>query len=157
MIADTIDHNTLTKLVEAGAVRAAHVIGQSGGWGVMIRYGMLERPLAASRSKQLRTFKKLETLVAYLKDIGISRFDVDASQYDPATLKTYSRPDRAEAMKKAHEAAAYDLWFREQVEQALKEANDPNTVWIPHEAVKADMRRQRQALLARMTPTTEKP
>lgn len=150
MSTETIDHNTLSRLVEAGAVRGAHVIGQAGGWGVLIQYGMLERPLATSRSKQVRTFKKLETLVAYLKDIGISRFDVDATQYDPASLKTYTRPDRAAAMRQAHEAAVHDKWFREQVELAVKEADDPNTVWIPHEVVKADMQRQREALLARI-------
>jgi hypothetical protein len=139
----TIDHNTLSRLVEAGAVRGAHVIGQVGGWGVMIKYGMLERPLSATRSKKIRTFKKLETLVAYLKDIGISRFDVDA------TVQTYTRPDRAEAMRQAHEAVEHDQWFREQVGKALQEADDPAAVWIPHDTAKADMQRQRERLLAR--------
>lgn len=149
MSAETIDHTTLSRLVEAGAVRAAHVIGQVGGWGVVIRYGMTERPLAASRSRQVRIFKKLETLVGYLKGVGISRFDVDAANYDPATLKTYSRPDRAEALKRVHEAAEHDKWFREQVRQGLAEADDPSTAWVPHEVVKEDMRRQRTALKAR--------
>lgn len=153
MSAETIDHNTLSRLVEAGAVRGAHVIGQMGGWGVMIKYGMLERPLSATRSKKIRTFKKLETLVAYLKEIGISRFDVDATQYDPATVQTYTRPDRAEAMRKAHEAVEHDKWFREQVELGLKEADDPNAVWVPHEEVVADMQRQRESLLARSGKT----
>jgi hypothetical protein len=149
MATETIDHNTLSRLVEAGAVRGAHVIAQIGGWGVLIKYGMLERPLAATRSKKVRTFRKLETLVTYLKEIGISRFDVDAAQFDPDTIQTRKRPDRAEALRKAHEAADHDKWFREQVEQGLKEADDPNTVWISHEQVVADMRQQRAALLAR--------
>ncbi len=46
---DTIDHNTLTHLAEAGAVRRADVIGQPGGWGVIIKYGATERMLAARR------------------------------------------------------------------------------------------------------------
>jgi hypothetical protein len=149
MTTETIDHNTLSRLVEAGAVRGAHVIGQAGGWGVMIKYGMLERPLSATRSKKIRTFKKLETLVAYLKEIGISRFDVDASQYDPATVQTYTRPDRAEAMRQAHEAVEHDKWFRQQVALGLKEADDPATVWTPHDVAKADMQQQRERLLAR--------
>jgi hypothetical protein len=153
MSSETIDHNTLSRLVEAGAVRGAHVIGQTGGWGVMIKYGMLERPLSATRSKKIRTFKKLETLVAYLKEIGISRFDVDATQYDPATVQTYTRPDRAEAMRQAHEAVEHDKWFRQQVAQALQEADDPATVWIPHDVAKADMQRQRESLLARIGKT----
>jgi hypothetical protein len=56
-------------------------------------------------------------------------------------------------MKQAREVVAYDNWFREQVEQALQEADDPNTVWIPHEVVKADMQRQREALLERAGQT----
>jgi hypothetical protein len=119
----------------------------------MIKYGMLERPLSATRSKKIRTFKKLETLVAYLKEIGISRFDVDATQYDPATVQTYTRPDRAEAMRQAHEAVEHDKWFREQVALALKEADDPATIWIPHDMAKADMQRQRESLLARIGKT----
>lgn len=153
MSAETIDHNTLSRLVEAGAIRGAHVIGQVGGWGVLIKYGMMERPLATTRSKKVRTFKKLETLVTYLKDIGISQFDVDARQYDPATVQTYTRPDRTEAMRQAHEAVEHDKWFREQVALALQEADDPATVWIPHDEAKADMQRQREGLLARIGKT----
>ena len=100
----TIDHNTLSRLVEAGAVRGAHVISQIGGWCVIIKYGMLERPLAATRSKKVRKFKKLETLVNYLKEIGISRFDIDATDYDQSSIQTYKRPDRVEAIRKNQEA-----------------------------------------------------
>lgn len=114
-LAETIDHSTLSKLVEAGAVRGAHIIGQSGGWAVMVRYGLTERPLAAQRSRQVRLFRKFETLVSYLKDVGIAKFDVDAVNYDPDTLKTARRPDRSEALKRAHGAASYDEWFRAQV------------------------------------------
>jgi hypothetical protein len=146
----TIDHNTLSRLVEAGAVRGAHVISQMGGWSVMIKYGMLERPLAATRSKEVRKFKKLETLVNYLKEIGISRFDVDATGYDQSTIQTYKRPDRTEAMRKSQEAVEHDKWFREQVEQALLEADDPATIWVSHEDVKKGMQKQRESLQARI-------
>lgn len=143
MSTETIDHTTLSRLVEAGAVRGAHVLGQKGGWAVLVKYGMHERPLAAQRSGQVRIFRKFETLVGYLRDVGIARFDVDAVEYDPAVLKSAKRPDRAEAMRRAHEAAAHDAWFREQVEQALIEADDPNTVWIPHEDMVRESARRR--------------
>jgi hypothetical protein len=150
MNAETIDHNTLARLVEAGAVRGAHVIGQVGGWAVLIRYGLLERALATTRSKNIRTFKKLETLVAYLKDIGISQFDVDAAHYDPATVQTYTRPDRTAALRQAQEAVAHDQWFRAQVAQGLHEADDPAAVWIAHDDARAAMQRQRDRLLTRL-------
>ncbi len=134
---DTIDQATLTRLVEAGAVRGASIIGQPGGWGVVIQYGMIERVLAAKRG-DVRNFARFETLVGYLKKMGIAKYQVDATQYDPATVKeTRFREDAAERMRHAHEAAAHDKWFRAQVEQALAEADDPATVWLSNEEVKA--------------------
>lgn len=53
-------------------------------------------------------------------------------------------------MKATHEAASYDKWFREQVDQAQIEADDPNTQWIPHEVVKAEVAAQRKLLQARI-------
>ncbi|MCV9910486.1 hypothetical protein OIV19_23345 [Brucella sp. HL-2] len=155
MASETIDHTTLFHLVEAGAVRGAHVIGQDGGWAIMIKYGMAERALAAQRSREVRLFKRMETLVSYLKDVGISRFEVDATGYSSETVKTHSRPDRAEAMRRAHEAAAHGKWFHEQVEEALREADDPKTEWIAHDVVKGDMARQRVELLARIKGDAE--
>jgi hypothetical protein len=37
------------------------------------------------------------------------------------------------------EAEAYDRWFREEVEAALREADAPGAVFIPHDQVMADM------------------
>ncbi len=33
----------------------------------------------------------------------------------------------------------YDTWFREQVEIGVREADDPNTVWVSHEQVMQDL------------------
>lgn len=150
MAAEMIDHSTLAKLVEAGAVRGAHVVGQPGGWSLRVKYGAAERTLAAQRNRQVRVFRRMDTLVSYLKDVGIERFDVDAANYESGGGTSYSRPDRAEAMRRAHEAAAHDRWFREQVEEAINEADDSKTEWVPHEVVKQDMARQRAELLARI-------
>jgi len=96
---NTIDHKTLLRLVEAGAIRGTHVVGQLGGWAIIIRYGMHERSLSAQRSGQIRLFKKMDTLVAYLRKTGITQFDVNAANYqhDPLSGR---RPDRAEALRK---------------------------------------------------------
>ena len=58
-----------------------------------VKYGKIERVLAAQRSRQVPMFRKLETLVAYLKEIGIGRFDVDAFNYDPTGLALANRVD----------------------------------------------------------------
>ena len=146
MNAETIDHNTLTHLVQANAVHAAHVVGQPGGWGIVVKYGMAERALTATRSRQVRVFKKLETLVGYLKGIGISRFDVDSAGFDAqAGATSYKRPDAAAALKRAHDAAAYDKWFRAEVDVAITEADDPNTQWVSTEDVMAESAKRRAA------------
>ncbi|MEO8410608.1 MAG: hypothetical protein ABI478_08550 [Propionivibrio sp.] len=144
-MAETIDHGTLSRLVEAGAVRGARIVGQSGGWAVLVKYGMTERPLAAQRSRQVRLFRKFETLVSYLKEIGIARFDVDAANYDAATTGAARRPDRAEALKRAHEAAAYDAWFREQVQASI---DDPRPS-VPDEEARAMFAKRKAALRQR--------
>lgn len=150
MTSETIDHNTLARLVEANAVRGTHVIGRPGGWGVVVKYGKTERPLAATRSRAVRVFKKLETLVGYLKDIGIDSFDVDAANFDPQTVTTHSRPDASEALKRAHEAAAHDKWFRAEVAKGIEEADDPATEWVSHEDAKASWAKKRAALVKRV-------
>lgn len=147
MTAETIDHSTLARLVDAGAVEAAHVVGKTGGWSVVIRYGKSERPLAAQRSRQVRVFKRMDTLVSYLKDVGISQFDVDAAGYAPQTAL---RPDRAAALRRTHEAAEYDKWFREQVEEAIREADDPNAIWISAQDAEERMDKLRAELLAQL-------
>jgi len=58
----TRDHRTLSRLVEAGAVNGAHIVGQTGGWTVLVRCGKTERALAAQRSRQVRLSRKFETL-----------------------------------------------------------------------------------------------
>ncbi|MGL4612862.1 MAG: hypothetical protein ACRCVV_02935, partial [Shewanella sp.] len=73
---DTITHPTLVQLVAAGAVRVVIAVGQPGGWSLLVRYGLAERALAAQRSKQVRVFRKLDTLQAYLEEIGVRRFEV---------------------------------------------------------------------------------
>lgn len=144
---NTINHVTLQRLVEAGAVRGADVIGQPGGWGIVVKYGMSERALAA-RHGAVRIFSRLETLVNYLKSVGISQFNVNASNYDPADKRT--RPDAAARMKQTFSAADHDKWFREQVADGIRQANDPGTVMVPHEEVVKDMHRQREAIKARI-------
>lgn len=78
---DTITHPTLVQLVAAGAVRVVIAVGQPGGWSLLVRYGLAERALAAQRSKQVRVFRKLDTLQAYLEEIGVRRFEVDAANF----------------------------------------------------------------------------
>lgn len=114
-----IDHGTLSQLAQAGVVSGTQIIAQEGSWFVRVKLGEQERSLITQRSRKLRLFRRMETLVTYLKSLGITRFDVDASAFEANAPVENSRPDRSQAMKQIHEAAAYEQWFREQVEQAM--------------------------------------
>ena len=143
--AETIDHATLEHLAGAGAIRGASVVGQPGGWGVLIQYGNTERALAVKRGRgEVRIFKKFDTLASYLKDFGIEQFRTDTRQFDPS-VTIVKRADTSERMKRAHEAVAHDAWFRAQVEQGIQEADDPNTQWVSNETVKATSAKRRAA------------
>ena len=132
--ADTIDHTTLERLVEAGVVRGADVIGHPGGWGVVVKYGMTERALAARRGA-VRTFRKFETLVGYLKSVGISQYNVNAADFDAESLKTTRvRPDSSERMRSAFEAKAHADWMQQKVAESLADPA-PN---VSHAQVMAD-------------------
>ena len=70
------------------------------------------------------------------KEMGVTRYQVDATQFDPVALKVERhRADASERMKHAHEAAAYDKWFRAKVQASL---DDPRPS-IPHDQVMAEM------------------
>ncbi len=61
-----------------------------------------------------------------------------------------ARPDRAEALKRTYGAAEYDKWFREQVQQGLVEADEPNTQWVSHEEAKSSWAAKRTELAKRI-------
>ncbi len=128
---ESIDHLTLTHLSEAGAVQRARVVGQHGGWGVWIKYGLTERVLAVQRGQQMRIFRKFETLVNYLKGMGIVHFEVDSVDFNAESLK-HLRPDRADALKATHQAAAYQRWLQTEVQAAL---DDPSPLILQAEVM----------------------
>ncbi len=134
----------LKELVAANAICSALVIGEDGAYFVTVKYGMAEKVVGA-RTRQggvkEREFLSLDAAAKYLRGIGIRRFDVDESRFT-GLKKRASRPDRAAALKAAHEAAAYDKWFREQVQEAL---DDPAPT-IPDAEAKAHFAAKRAAL-----------
>jgi len=94
----TIKEITLRELVEASSVRSACVVGQPGGFAVTVRYGEAEKMLASSRG-DFRRFASLNTAAEFLRKLGIMKFEVDATNYEPGRLRA-PRPDRAEALRR---------------------------------------------------------
>ena len=118
----TIDHGSLRRLVEAGAQVGAEVVGGTGGWGVVINYGRASQTLAATRGKP-RTWRHFETLAGYLKELGIVEYRVNAAAFVPGAAAANADDKRSATtsarMKRAHQAAAHDAWFRAQVQASI--------------------------------------
>ena len=118
----TIDHSTLRRLVDAGAQVGAEVVAGAGGWGVVISCGRASQTLAATRGAP-RTWRQFETLVGYLKELGIVEYRVNTVEFAPRSAvgkPDYKRSTTAsERMSRAHQAAAHDTWFREQVQASI--------------------------------------
>lgn len=94
----TIKEPALRELVAASAVRSATITGQHGGFVVTVSYGSGDRTLATTRGG-IRLFATLDTAGAFVRGLGLPRFEVDLTQYEPARLRK-PRPDRAEALKR---------------------------------------------------------
>lgn len=93
MTMETIDHPTLIRLVEAKAINEVRVMGNKQGWILIVKYGLIERLLAAQRSKQVRIFKRMDTLVTYLRDIGINEFYVASINHNMEEMACLSRSE----------------------------------------------------------------
>ena len=148
-MSQTIDTATARRMAEAGTIRGVSIVGQPGGWSVMLKTGTLEKPLGSQKADKPRTWRSLDTLTEYLRKVlSIVRIDgIDATHHSNAGTHRPGRPDAAARLKHAHEAAAYDMWFRAQVDAGITEADDPATQWIPHEEV-MDKWAKRRAKLA---------
>jgi hypothetical protein len=93
----TIKEPVLRELIQASAVTRATVTGQEKGFSLIVHYGSGERTLATTRGA-VRLFASLDTAGAFVRDVGLPRFDVDMSGHEPGRLRK-ARPDRAEALR----------------------------------------------------------
>ncbi len=144
----TIDTAMAKRMAQASAIHGAAIIGQPGGWSVILRLGLTEKPLGTQRTDKPRLWRSLDRCIDYLKtELDIARVDlVDASQHSAAPVAGRGRQDTAERMRRTHQAAAYDKWFREQVHASLE---DPRPA-VPHEQVKQHFAAKREALHKRV-------
>lgn len=144
----TIDTAMARRMVEASAIRGASIIGLPGGWSVMLKFGTAEKPLGTQRTDKPRTWRSLDTCMDYLRnELHIVRIDMlDASRHSADETSRSTRADSSERMKHAHEAAAYDKWFRAQVQASI---DDPRPD-IPHEQVTSEFAARRAALRQRV-------
>ena len=138
----TLTLEQLRATAQAGGVTSITLKAEGGTFLVTVatRSGT-EGILVTTRTKEKRRFADPRKAMLLLREMGIATAQIETSHWTPDSIETGTpRPDRAVAMKRAHAAAAHDRWFRAQVEEALREANDPATRALPHEQVMAEMK-----------------
>ncbi|KAA0889361.1 hypothetical protein [Pusillimonas sp. ANT_WB101] len=121
----------------AGGVSGVTLKGQGGSFLVQIdtRSGS-GALLSKARSIEPRRFGTPLAALNVLRAIGITVGQFDASEYDPADKKHDIRNrGRANAMRGAHEAAAYNQWLVNEIQASI---DDPRAS-IPHDEVIAEM------------------
>jgi len=140
---------------EAGGVAGVTLKGQGGAFLVQIatRNGS-EAVLSKARSTEPRRFGNPAAALNVLRDVGITIGQFDASDWNPAQREPVERSSdsRAQALRKAHEAAAYNEWLAAEIQDAIDDPR-PN---IPHEEVMAEMDADIAALVAEHKPATRK-
>lgn len=110
---ETIREPTLRELIETNSINWTCAVGGKGGFAVVVNFGISNRFLASTRGG-VRLFSNLTTIATYLRKLGVSRFDVDTSNYEAGRLRP-ARPDRAEALRKTrtrlHQADLLDTSY----------------------------------------------
>ena len=149
---NTIDTAMAKRMAAASAIRGASIIGQPGGWSVVLKLGLHEHPLGAQRPDKPRPWRSLDRAVAYDKDeLHIARFELlDATNHSEGPPVAGRSPiASSERPPHAHEAAAHDKWLRDQVAEAIKEADAPDAQWVSDADAKKSWGKKRAELLKR--------
>jgi hypothetical protein len=127
----------LRATASAGGVVGVTLKGQGGGFFMEIatRSGK-DAILSKARSAEPRRFGSPSSALIVLRDVGIAVAQLDATHWNPNQKEaTQSRESRAQAMRAAHEAVAYNLQLAKEIQAAI---DDPRPS-IPHDAVMAEM------------------
>lgn len=72
----------LKALASTGSVTSMTARAVPGGFVLYVRVGLEEKPVKAYRGKA-RTFKKLDAVANYVKELGLNRFDTVLSEWVP--------------------------------------------------------------------------
>jgi len=127
----------LRATVSAGGVVGVTLKGHGGGFFLEIatRSGH-DAILSKARSTEPRRFGSPTSALVVLRELGIAVAQLDATDWNPDQKDmSQSRQDRSQAMRKAHEAAAYSKWVAAEIQASI---DDPRPS-ITHEQVMAEL------------------
>lgn len=135
-----INQVELTNLIKAGKVESVHAMGQRAGWHVVVK--QTHGSFALSCADDLQIFSTLSVLEDFLQGLGIGYFLVDVSELDQNAMD----PETQERLREAKQAAEYDTWVRQQIQEAL---DDPRPS-ILHSIVQKKFAARRATLLKKL-------
>lgn len=116
----TVKLATARELAAAGSVRDTLLVGQRGGYAVLFKVGQGKRTLATKEGSP-RLFSGVDAAARVLRDIGIARYQVDATGLAEGDVTRRRRPDRAAALRQTHEDAAYLVFLQERAEAGRRD------------------------------------
>lgn len=148
---ETVDHAILQRMQAAGIVTDALLVAEPEGWACVVQVRRTQCSLVAKRGG-VRHWSKMESAARYLRQLGIAEFRVDARHMPETAVARAARPDARARLTHAHEAAAYDTWFREQVQAAIAEADAPDAVWYTHDEIETEFAERRRQLSEQIGP-----
>lgn len=127
----------LRATASAGGVVGVTLKGQGSGFFIEIatRSGN-DAFLVKARSTEPRRFGSPNSALIVLRDIGIAVAQLDATHWNPEQKEiTQNRDSRAQAMRQAHEAAAYNQRLAAEIQETI---DDPRPS-LAHDDVMARM------------------
>ncbi len=127
----------LRATASAGGVVGVTLRGQGSGFFMEIttRSGH-DAFLVKARSTSPRRFGSPNSALMVLRTMGIAVAQLDATHWNPDQKEvTQNRDSRAQAMRQAHEAAAYNQWLATEIQEAIA---DPRPS-VAHDEVMARM------------------
>lgn len=76
-------------------------VAEGGQWELQVSYGRVEKFIRATNNGRRRSWSKLDTIQAYLADLGVRQFSVDVAGFIPGRGRV-KRPDRSAALRLIH-------------------------------------------------------
>jgi hypothetical protein len=147
----SFDKAQASAAVRAGGVLSAIVRAAKGSFFVELETSSGVVELVKKNDRQPRAFRDPGQALKLVRELGVSHGRLALDEWDTHApkAKAWARPDQSAHLKAKHrradEAAEYDKWYRAEVEQGLKEADDPAVEKIPHAQAMAMLTQMREA------------
>ncbi|VVD31211.1 hypothetical protein [Paraburkholderia dioscoreae] len=122
--------------VKAGGVLSAILRVENGAFYIELETresGVVE--LVTANGRERRTFREPGQALKVVRELGVAigRFALEEWDTRAPKAKAWTRPDQSAHMKVKHQRADEAAEYEADVLQALAEADDPTTQFVPHD------------------------